>query len=58
LKINNIGTDLSVGGMAVVLYDSKMEDRSILEPLSLLMKNETLPANNCFVGALAVKLQT
>lgn len=51
----NIGKECSVGGMAVVLYDSKMEDRSILEPLSVLMKNETLPANNCFIGAPAVK---
>jgi non-ribosomal peptide synthetase-like protein len=51
----NIGKECSVGGMAVVLYDSKMEDRSILEPLSILMKNETLPANNCFIGAPAVK---
>jgi non-ribosomal peptide synthetase-like protein len=51
----DIGKECSVGGMAVVLYDSKMEDRSILEPLSVLMKNETLPANNCFVGAPAIK---
>jgi non-ribosomal peptide synthetase-like protein len=43
----------SVGGMAVVLYDSKMEKDSILEPLSVLMKNETLPAGNKFVGAPA-----
>ena len=51
----DIGKECSVGGMAVVLYDSKMEDCSILEPLSVLMKNETLPANNCFVGAPAIK---
>lgn len=51
----DIGKQCSVGGMAVVLYDSKMEDRSNLEPLSVLMKSETLPANNCFVGAPATK---
>ncbi len=51
----DIGKECSVGGMAVVLYDSKMENRSILEPLSVLMKSETLPANNCFVGAPAIK---
>jgi len=39
--------------MAVVLYDSKMEDRSVLEPLSVLMKSETLPANTSFVGVPA-----
>lgn len=49
----NIGKDCSVGGMAVVLYDSKMEDGSILEPLSVLMKHETLPLNTVFRGAPA-----
>ena len=47
----DIGKQCSVGGMAVVLYDSKMEDGSSLEPLSVLMKSETLPANTCFIGA-------
>jgi len=51
----DIGKECSVGGMAVVLYDSKMENRSVLEPLSVLMKNETLPENSCFVGAPAVR---
>ena len=52
----DIGKNCSVGGMAVVLYDSKMEDRSSLEPLSVLMKSETLPADNVFIGAPAQKL--
>jgi len=52
----NIGKRCSVGGMAVVLYDSKMEDSSSLEPLSVLMKSETLPANTRFVGAPAKKV--
>ena len=51
----NIGKQCSVGGMAVVLYDSVMEDGSTLEPLSVLMKSETLPANTSFVGAPAKK---
>jgi non-ribosomal peptide synthetase-like protein len=51
----NIGKECSVGGMAVVLYDSMMEDGSTLEPLSVLMKSETLPSNTCFVGAPAKK---
>jgi non-ribosomal peptide synthetase-like protein len=49
----DIGKSCSVGGMAVVLYDSKMEDHSVLEPLSVLMKSETLPENTCFIGAPA-----
>ena len=51
----DIGKNCSVGGMAVVLYDSKMENNSVLEPLSVLMKSETLPANTSFVGAPAKK---
>jgi carbonic anhydrase/acetyltransferase-like protein (isoleucine patch superfamily) len=41
--------------MAVVLYDSNMEDGSSLESLSVLMKSETLPANTSFMGAPAKK---
>lgn len=52
----DIGKECSVGGMAVVLYDSKMRNRSILEPLSVLMKSETLPANTSFIGAPATKI--
>ncbi|BEG99262.1 Pls/PosA family non-ribosomal peptide synthetase [Bacteroides sedimenti] len=53
----DIGKRCSVGGMSVVLYDSKMEDDSILDPLSVLMKNEILPAKNRFVGAPAIKTE-
>ena len=52
----NIGENCSVGGMAVVLYDSKMEADSILEPLSVLMKSEVLPSDTCFIGSPAKKL--
>ena len=52
----HIEDNCSVGGMSVVLYDSKMEKDSILEPLSVLMKHETLPANNRFIGAPAEKV--
>ena len=46
----------SVGGMSVVLYDSKMEKNAILDPLSVLMKNETLSADNRYIGAPANKI--
>jgi non-ribosomal peptide synthetase-like protein len=49
----DIGKGCSVGGMSVVLYDSKMEENSVLESLSVLMKSETLPANTSFTGAPA-----
>jgi len=58
MKMSNvkIGERCSVGGMAVVLYDSVMENNSVLESLSVLMKNETLPANTIFSGAPAKKV--
>jgi non-ribosomal peptide synthetase-like protein len=46
----------SVGGMSVVLYDWKMEKNVILDPLSVLMKNETLSADNRFIGAPAKRI--
>ncbi|NVN94784.1 MAG: amino acid adenylation domain-containing protein [Bacteroidetes bacterium] len=49
----DIGNECSVGGMSVVLYDSKMEDGSKLDNLSVLMKGETLTANTTFMGAPA-----
>ncbi|MBB3186278.1 Pls/PosA family non-ribosomal peptide synthetase [Microbacter margulisiae] len=49
----DIENNCSVGGMAVVLYDSKMEHDAILQPLSVLMKSETLPANTIFKGVPA-----
>src|SRR5437899_5634239 len=45
-----IGADCTVGADSVVLYDSKMEDGSRLDALSLLMKGETLPAATAWAG--------
>ena len=53
----NIGEGCSVGGMAVVLYDSLMEDESVLDPLSVLMKSERLPAGAVFRGVPAKRVQ-
>ncbi len=49
----DIGKECSVGGMSVVLYDSKMSDGSKLDNLSVLMKGETLPERATFMGAPA-----
>ncbi|MEG1729731.1 MAG: hypothetical protein RR280_09360, partial [Bacteroidaceae bacterium] len=46
-----VGEACNVGGMSVVLYDTKMEKGASLEPLSVLMKGESLPAGTTFVGA-------
>jgi acetyltransferase-like isoleucine patch superfamily enzyme len=53
----DIGKECTVGGMAVVLYDSQMEDGSKIENLSVLMKGERLPAFTTFVGAPAKPLR-
>jgi non-ribosomal peptide synthetase-like protein len=39
-----IGDGCTVGNMAVILYGTEMQAGSVLKPLSVLMKGETLPA--------------
>ncbi len=39
----SIGEGCTVGNMAVVLYGTEMQSGSVLRPLSVLMKGETLP---------------
>jgi non-ribosomal peptide synthetase-like protein len=46
----DIGKECTVGGMSVVLYDSRMEDGSKLNNLSVLMKGETLKKNSSYIG--------
>jgi non-ribosomal peptide synthetase-like protein len=45
-----IGDECSVGNMSVVLYDTEMKRGASIEPLSLLMKGETLPAHTRWIG--------
>jgi non-ribosomal peptide synthetase-like protein len=45
-----IGSDVSVGNMTVILYDSVIEPGSVVGPLSLLMKGETLAADTRWLG--------
>jgi non-ribosomal peptide synthetase-like protein len=45
-----VGARAMVGPMAVVLYDSEMQEGSTLHGLSLLMKGETLPAHTSWEG--------
>ena len=48
-----VGPGCSVGADAVVLYDTRMEEGSLLGELSLLMKGETLPAHTRWLGSPA-----
>ena len=51
-----IGEAATVGHRAVVLYDTEVESKAVLSPLSLVMKGETLPAGTAWLG-IPVKLQ-
>ncbi len=49
----DIGPRCAVGGLAITLYDSRMEADSSLDDLSMLMKGETLPAGTAWRGSPA-----
>ena len=55
LKASNLslGKWCDVGAYSIVLYESRMDDHSHLDPLSLLMKGETLPSNTTWAGVPA-----
>ncbi len=46
----SIASQTSVGSMSTVLYNCKMDEGSILDDLSLMMKGEVLPANTRWQG--------
>jgi non-ribosomal peptide synthetase-like protein len=50
-----IGAGCTVGNMSVVLYDTHMEPGAVLEPLSLLMKGETMPETSRWHGIPTVE---
>jgi non-ribosomal peptide synthetase-like protein len=49
----DIGAHCTIGSCAVVLYDTRMEEGSSLNHLSLLMKGEVLPAASHWEGSPA-----
>jgi carbonic anhydrase/acetyltransferase-like protein (isoleucine patch superfamily) len=51
LIVGRLGEHCTVGPLAVVLYDSVMEDYSKIEALSLVMKGEILPKNTTWSGS-------
>ena len=52
LKASNltVGDGCDIGAYSIVLSDSRMEDHSHLDSLSLLMKGETLPPHTAWAG--------
>ncbi len=59
MKISNItiSKNCAVGALAVVLYDTTMEEGSVLGSLSILMKGEKLPENTHWEGLPAVYVE-
>ena len=53
MKIGAIkfGNRVSLGSRAIVLYDSEIGDDVLIEPLSLIMKGETIPQNTRWGGS-------
>ena len=47
LRINE---NCTIGNMAIVLYDSMIDNHTTLKPLSLVMKGEKLPSNTKWEG--------
>ena len=50
-----VGSGCTIGNMAVVLYDTRMEDSAVIGPLSLLMKGEVQPAGTRWHGIPTVE---
>jgi non-ribosomal peptide synthetase-like protein len=46
-----IGKECTIGSLSVILYDTEMQNHSILKGLSLIMKGETLPENTIWQGS-------
>jgi non-ribosomal peptide synthetase-like protein len=53
MKIGAIkfGNRVTIGSRAIVLYDSEIGDGVMIEPLSLIMKGETIPENTQWGGS-------
>ena len=53
LKKVKVGHSCSIGSNAVVLLGGELNNNVILDPLSLIMRDERLPANTCWHGSPA-----
>ena len=51
-----IGDGVTMGSFATVLYDTKVGDFAQLQPLTLVMKGENIPANTNWAGAPAQRV--
>jgi len=51
-----IGNRVSIGGHTIILYDSEIKNDVKIEPLSLVMKGESLPEKTKWIGSPVSKL--
>lgn len=50
----HIGNDTTIHSRSIVLYSAEVGDRSILGPLTLVMKGEKIPPHSAWIGSPAV----
>lgn len=48
-----IGRGVNVGPRSTILYDTQVEERAVLGPLTLVLKGETIPAGQAWMGSPA-----
>lgn len=53
MKMSNleIQNNCTLGAMSVILYDATLKEGSSVDPLSLIMKGETIPSNTRWAGS-------
>lgn len=49
----HIGRGVNVGPRSTILYDTHVEERAVLGPLTLVLKGETIPAGQAWMGSPA-----
>ena len=50
-----IGAGVSVGPRTTILYDTRVEQGAVLGPLTLVLKGETIPAGQAWMGSPATR---
>lgn len=54
----HIGNGVCVRSRSTILYDTKINDNVVLEPMTLVMKGEEIPANSTWSGSPAIVVKT
>lgn len=54
----NIGNQVCVRSRSTILYNTQVNDNVVLEPMTLVMKGEEIPANSTWSGSPAIVVKT